>query len=62
MNVVDGRWKQHAKISRRLADVDREARQQRLEQPRLPRTQRMADAPAEKGAVPLVLLVAHRVW
>ena len=43
---------------RRLREIERDARQQRIEQRRLARAQRMALAPAEEGALRLSLCVA----
>jgi hypothetical protein len=42
---------------RGLSQVDRQARQQRFEQLRLPAAQRVSLAPAEEGAVPRLFLV-----
>jgi hypothetical protein len=54
-HFIDRRRKQRAQIGgRRLAEIDRKPRQQRIEQRRLPRLERMAFAPAEEGAGCLV--------
>ena len=51
-DVVERACKKRAQIGRRrLGEIEREARQQRVEQRRLPRLQRMALAPAEEGAL-----------
>ena len=48
---VAGAVEQRAQIGRRRAiEIERELRQQRLEQRRLPRLERMALAPAEERA------------
>ena len=61
-NVVDRRRETARARSSgaRLAQIEREARQQRVEQLGLPRAQRMALAPAEERAVTMAV-VAHRV-
>ena len=51
-HVVERLCKQRAQIGgRRLGQIEREARQQRVEQRGLPRLQRMTLAPAEEGAL-----------
>ena len=51
-HLVERLTKQRAQIGRRgLGEIERELRQQRVEQRGLPRLQRMALAPAEEGAL-----------
>src|SRR5262245_47304998 len=58
-DVVDRTWKERGEIVRRPREIDREPRQQRLEQPGLMRAQGMALAAAEECAVTVRLVVAH---
>ena len=57
-----GVWKQRAQIGRRrLGEIEREPRQQRVEQRGLPRLERMPFAPAEEGALRGVVAVVTLV-
>jgi hypothetical protein len=50
-HLIDGAWKQRAQIrGRRLGEIEPQPRQQRVEQRRLARLERVAFAPAEEGA------------
>ena len=59
-HVVDRDRKQRRQTAGRRVEVQREARQQRVEQLRLPRAQRMALAPAKERPVMMRVVVTHR--
>ncbi len=61
LNVIDRVEEQRGEVSCGGCHIQRKTRQQRLEQLSLARTQRMPLAPPVERAVPMGLLVAHRV-